>query len=603
MTYFNPIDKYYKSHTGAVCADTEITFRVKGSFNSVVFLLKKDGCDCDERYQMQRNGDCFELTVKFKVGLYFYCFSIDDYKFIGLGKDFCGVITDNPKRYQLTVYAKDYYVPSWINGGIIYQIFPDRFCSYNKNKKVETGKILHANWSEIPVYEPNEYGQVMNNDFFGGDIKGIISKLDYLYELGVTVIYLNPIFKAYSNHRYDTGDYMTIDPLLGTEKDFQDLIEKANKFGIKIILDGVFNHTGDDSLYFNKYGKYNSVGAYQSKNSKYFGWYNFINYPDKYNAWWGISVLPAINEANPDYVNYITGENGVLDKYTKMGIGGWRLDVVDELPPEFVRKIRSSVKRANPNAVVIGEVWEDASNKIAYGVRREYFQGQELDSVMNYPLKNAIIDFVKTKDVSNLSKTIKEQIDHYPSDVLHSLMNILATHDTYRLLTAVGGVNADGKTKKEMASMKIAQHDLKTAKFRLKVATLLQYTLCGVPSVYYGDEIAMEGYADPLNRLTYPWGKEDTEILSWYKRLGKIRRKFTAFNKGEYKEIYSCGGAFVFERRDENSELLIAINLEDNPFTLKFEGKLYDLISEIEYLDGYKMAKNSFAVLINPYKK
>ncbi len=603
MTYFNPIDKYYKSHTGAVCADTEITFRVKGNFNSVVFLLKKDGCDYDERYQMQRNGDCFELTVKFKVGLYFYCFSIDEYKFIGLGQDFCGIITDNPKRYQLTVYAKDYYVPNWIKGGIIYQIFPDRFCSYDKNKKVESDKILHENWSEIPVYEPNEYGQVMNNDFFGGDIKGIISKLDYLHELGVTVIYLNPIFKAYSNHRYDTGDYMSIDPLLGTEKDFQDLIEKANKFGIKIVLDGVFNHTGDDSLYFNKYGKYDSVGAYQSKDSKYFGWYNFINYPDKYDAWWGISVLPAINEANPDYVNYITGENGVLDKYTKMGIGGWRLDVVDELPADFVRKIRNSVKHANPNAVVIGEVWEDASNKIAYGVRREYFQGQELDSVMNYPLKNAIIDFVKTKDVSNLSKTIKEQIDHYPFDVLHSLMNILATHDTYRLLTAVGGVDADGKTKKEMASMKIAQHDLKTAKFRLKVATLLQYTLCGVPSVYYGDEISMEGYADPLNRLTYPWGKEDTEILSWYKRLGKIRRNFTAFNKGEYKEIYSCGGTFAFTRRDKNSELLIAINLEDNPFRLKFKGKLYDLIGEIEHLDGCKMAKNSFAVLINPYKK
>ena len=598
MTFFNPLDKFYKSQIGAVCANKKLTFRVKGDFNSVVLLLKKDQKIEDEVVLLENKGEYFETSIKIDAGLYFYCFSLGDNKFIGLGDNYVGEITSQPVRFQLSVYEKEFSVPEWIKGGVIYQIFPDRFCRFEMNKKIEDDKILHENWLDCPVFEPNKFGKILNNDFFGGDIKGIISKLDYIKSLGTTVIYLNPIFKAYSNHRYDTGDYMTIDPLLGNIDDFKLLIDKANEKGIKIILDGVFNHTGDDSLYFNKYGKYDSVGAYQSKDSKYYGWYNFINYPNKYDAWWGIDILPAVNEDNPDYVNFITGENGVIDFYTRLGIGGWRLDVVDELPSFIVEKIRATAKKANENAIVIGEVWEDASNKISYGVRRKYFQGKELDSVMNYPLKNAIINFVKYKDSKGLSNVINQQIDHYPTFVLHALMNLLSTHDTYRLITALCGENVEGKTKAQISKISLNKVDYENAKFFVKVASLLQFTLCGVPSIYYGDEIGMQGYQDPLNRKCYPWGFEDKELLDWYKFLGGLRKNYDAFVDGDYCNLYDENGAFIFKRLGKNSEVLIAINLDKKTIELSFADKLYNLIDEVEYSENYLLKGQSFAAFI-----
>lgn len=598
MEYFNPLDKFYKSHTGAVPENTEITFRVKGNFDSVVLLIKKDD-ESDYYIPLESINDYFECNVSLKTGLYFYCFHINGNNFLGLDKYYTANLTSEPKRFQLTVYDKDYSVPSWLQGGIIYQIFPDRFYRAEKEKHIEQNKVLHDNWKDIPVFEPNEKGQVLNNDFFGGDIKGIIEKLDYIKSLGVTVIYLNPIFKAFSNHRYDTGDYMSIDPLLGTKEDFKKLIDKANHLNIKIVLDGVFNHTGDDSLYFNKYGNYPSIGAYQSKESKYFGWYNFTEYPNKYDSWWGITVLPAINEKNQGFIDFITGENGVLEHYTKMGIGGWRLDVVDELPTEFVRKIRTAVKKVNSDAVIIGEVWEDASNKIAYGVRREYFQGRELDSVMNYPLKNAIIDFIKSKNINNLSYLIKEQIDHYPTFVLNSLMNILSTHDTCRLITVLGGEDCLNKSKMQMSKTFIPESELQKSREKLKIASLLQFTLCGVPSVYYGDETGMQGYGDPLNRQTYPWDNQDVELIKWYKFLGNLRSKYSAFANGEFCEIYAQGGTFIFKRSTDKSEVMIAINLDNQPVTLEFEGKLLELISKNQFTGCFELSANGYAVLVN----
>ena len=600
MTYYNPLDKFYKSQTGAVCADSLIKFRVKGDFDSVLLLLKKDGQSGFDRHLMNKCYDFFELDIKFSVGLYFYCFKISNGKYIG-NVNFEGVVCDNPEFFQLTCYDKNYSVPDWITGGVIYQIFPDRFFRSKQEKSVPDYKILHENWSDIPVFLPNEEGKIINNDFFGGDLLGIIEKLDYISSLGVNVIYLNPIFKAFSNHRYDTGDFMQIDPLLGTIEDFKLLIKKAEEKGIKIILDGVFNHTGDDSVYFNKYGRYDSVGAFQSKDSKYYNWYNFINYPNNYESWWGIKTLPAINETNDDYVQFITGKDGVLEHYTALGIGGWRLDVVDELPSTFVKNIRSAVKGVNQNAVVIGEVWEDVSNKISYGVRREYFQGGELDSAMNYPLKNAMINYVKSGDVKELSYTIKEQLDHYPHKSLHAMMNLLSTHDTERLLTVIGGEDSKGKTKIQLSKTEIKSEDLALAKFKLKVASLLQFTLCGVPSIYYGDEIGMQGYADPLNRKTYPWGKEDAELLNWYMFLGQLRSKYSAFKTGDFIELYKTNGTFVYKRFDDNSEVLIAINLSDKEIVIEFEGQLTELTNNTVANENYILKENSFAVFVkNP---
>ena len=597
---YNPLDKFFKSNVGAVPEQEETTFRVKGNFDSVVFAFKKDGEEKFNFYSMTKVDSYFEIKLKFNVGLYFYFFKIDSGEFISQNKLIFGEIMSNIIPFQLTVYKKEYVVPNWFLGGIMYQIFPDRFNRSTANKQLPTGKVFHENWSDEPIYEPNKDGKILNNDFFGGDLQGIREKLGYLSELGVTVIYLNPIFKAYSNHRYDTGDYMQIDPVLGNEKDFIALIRDAESYGIKIVLDGVFNHTGDDSVYFNKYGNYDSVGAYQSKDSKYYDWYDFIDYPNEYDSWWGIKTLPSLNEKCDRYVDFITGANGVIEKYTNLGVGGWRLDVVDELPSEFVKKIRNSVKKSNENAVIIGEVWEDASNKISYGKRREYFQGEELDSVMNYPLKNAILSFVNGKGVSELISTIRLQIDHYPSAVLNSLMNILSTHDTMRLINALSGVDYKGMTKSQIAKIKSSDFDYFTTLFKVKAASLLQFTLCGVPCVYYGDEVGLDGGFDPLNRRTFPWGKENGELCNWYKKLAEIRRSYSAFSKGEFKEVYSSNGMFIFRRVDENCDILVAVNVGGENQELNFDGKVQNLLDEKVYDGAFQINPNSLAVLVKP---
>ncbi len=594
---YNPLDKFYKSQIGAIKSNSKITFRVKGDFNSVILRCKNDGKDY-ECYPMQKVNDYFEVNITLESGLYFYYFDLQNGQYISNSYDYIGVLSNLKQDFQLTVYDNDFNVPDWLSGGVIYQIFPDRFNRAEKQKKVPNYKILHQNWSEMPVFLPNEHGEILNNDFFGGDLKGITEKLDYLVSVGVSAIYLNPIFKAFSNHRYDTGDYMQVDELLGTESDLITLIDKAKENGIKIILDGVFNHTGSDSVYFNKYNRYDSLGAYQSKDSKYYNWYCFKDFPDDYESWWGIKTLPAINEANEDYINFITGKNGVIDYYTRLGISGWRLDVVDELPSKFVKSIRNAVKSANKDAIIIGEVWEDASNKISYGKRREYFQGKELDSVMNYPLKNAIIEFVKSGDAKQLSHIIKEQIDHYPRNVLHSLMNILSTHDTARIFTVLGGESADGKDKTTLSKLKIAPNQMKDAIFNLKVATLLQFTLCGVPSIYYGDEIGMQGYSDPLNRCTFPWGNENVEILNWYKFLSNLRKDYSAFKVGDFEQVYCENGVFIFKRVDELSQVLVCVNISENIFNFDYIGDLKELISNKIYKNNYTLSSKSIALLI-----
>lgn len=594
--FYNPLDKFYKSITGAVSDAENVIYRVKGNFDSVILRIKKDGENYFD-YTMNKVADYFEVSVNLSVGLYFYHFSVGNGRYIGLGADYSGEVSENPKDFQITCYSSNYTVPESFYGGTIYQIFPDRFYRSCVEKTVENGKVYHSNWNDLPNFLPVN-GKVLNNDFFGGDLKGITEKLDYLKSLGVTVIYLNPIFKAYSNHRYDTGDYMQIDPLLGDENDFKELLKTAKEKGIDIVLDGVFNHTGSDSVYFNKYGNYNSVGAYQSKKSPYYDWFNFIDYPDKYESWWGIDTLPSVNETNESFIEFITGENGVIEKYTRLGVGGWRLDVVDELPDFFVEKIRKAVKRNNKNAIVIGEVWEDATNKISYSKRRKYFLGDELDSIMNYPLKNAIIDYVKTGLVGNLSYTVKEQIDHYPRKSLHALMNILSTHDTFRLLFAVADKDVSDLSKVEMSKIQLSEQEYTTAIKRVKIATLLQFTLCGIPSIYYGDEIGMQGYSDPLNRQTYKWDDVNSEILEWYKFLCKLRTDYTVFEKGEYTEIFAKNSCMVYKRTDKFSEILVAVNLGEKEICLDFTGKIKNLIDDKEYIDGLSLKPEQFGIFI-----
>lgn len=594
--YYNPLDPACKSVLGGVRQNESFTIRIFGkSDEPCIFVLQRDGCEAQSLHMQNISGG-WELQLSFaEPGLYFYWFRLGGRR-AALGEDRNAEFSDSASAYQILVYRECFATPAWFKGGIMYQIFPDRFFKSGEIL-VEKGKWLHRDWHETPEFRPNEKGKILNNDFFGGNFRGILKKLDYLQSLHVTVIYLNPIFRAFSNHRYDTGDYMQLDPMLGSEEDFAALVSECGKRGIRLILDGVFNHTGDDSRYFNKYGTYDEIGAYQSKDSKYYSWYNFRHFPDKYDSWWGIDVLPAVNENCPSYIDFITGENGVLRRWMKYPLGGFRLDVADELPDEFVAKIRSAVKSANGDAVVIGEVWEDASNKIAYSTRRKYFQGEELDSVMNYPLKDAIINFVVSGNTSLLRRTVGMLLDHYPKCVLDSLMNILGTHDTVRVLTALGGVCAYNK--EEMAVLKLSAEQRAVATERLKIAAILLYTFFGVPCIYYGDEIGMEGYSDPFCRKPFAWDLIDEDILSHYRWLGELRSRYTVFRDGDYRELYHDDNCIVFERRKGKEAVITVANLGNNKFTLRFNGVLYNQLSGEQCVDRVDIEPHHIAVYGN----
>ena len=594
--YYNPLDPACKSVLGGVRQNESFTIRIFGkSDEPCIFVLQRDGCEAQSLHMQNISGG-WELQLSFaEPGLYFYWFRLGGRR-AALGEDRNAGFSDSASAYQILVYRECFATPAWFKGGIMYQIFPDRFFKSGEIL-VEKGKWLHRDWHETPEFRPNEKGKILNNDFFGGNFRGILKKLDYLQSLHVTVIYLNPIFRAFSNHRYDTGDYMQLDPMLGSEEDFSALVSECGKRGIRLILDGVFNHTGDDSRYFNKYGTYDEIGAYQSKDSKYYSWYNFRHFPDKYDSWWGIDVLPAVNENCPSYIDFITGENGVLRRWMKYPLGGFRLDVADELPDEFVAKIRSAVKSANGDAVVIGEVWEDASNKIAYSTRRKYFQGEELDSVMNYPLKDAIINFVVSGNTSLLRRTVGMLLDHYPKCVLDSLMNILGTHDTVRVLTALGGVCAYNK--EEMAVLKLSAEQRAVATERLKIAAILLYTFFGVPCIYYGDEIGMEGYSDPFCRKPFAWDLIDEDILSHYRWLGELRSRYTVFRDGDYRELYHDDNCIVFERRKGKEAVITVANLGNNKYTLRFNGVLYNQLSGEQCVDRVDIEPHHIAVYGN----
>ena len=560
--------------------------------------LNRDG-EPVQSFPLQKTPYGWTISISLdEIGLYFYSFYIENEGFISCGKYEIGeMVNDSPQGFQLIVSSADYKTPDWFKGGVMYQIFPDRFAKSGSMPDID-GKIKR-NWGETPNFRPNEYGKVLNNDFFGGNFQGIIEKLPYLRSLGVSVIYLNPIFEAYSNHRYDTGNYLKIDPILGDEELFKKLVETAKNQGIRIILDGVFNHTGDDSLYFNRYGKYDSLGAYQSKDSPYFNWYSFESHPKKYESWWGLETLPEINESNEDYQRFIFEEGGVLKKWLRFGIGGYRLDVADELPDFFLKKLRKSVKESNENAIIIGEVWEDASNKIAYSLRREYLQGFELDSVMNYPLKEGIISFIKSENISELLQIIRVLINHYPKETLDCLMNILGTHDTARILTVLGGIYCKNKEEMAQNGAYLDEKRKKQAVEKLKMAVVLQFTLPGVPCIYYGDENGMEGHIDPFCRRCFDWENLNGELISFYKTLGNLREsQKEIFKDGSFREIYAENGFLLYAREKENKKVFVFVNNSSKIYSLKIQKNMLEIISSKTYENELVVQAYSYGILL-----
>lgn len=457
--------------------------------------------------------------------------------YLGNAGDLLGGVGDVydhiPPAFQITVYDKQYDTPAWLRDGIMYQIFPDRFCRSQPPRPVQPDTYLHEDWDEKPlaIFDPRNIHHA--SDFFGGNLQGIISKLDYLQSLHVTVLYLNPIFRARSNHRYDTGDYTQVDPMVGTEEDLRQLCAEAEKRGMRVLLDGVFSHTGDDSLYFNKYGHYDTVGAYQSKKSPYYKWYTFERFPNKYRSWWGFTTLPEINKENPDYRHFMLDEGGVTRKWVNAGTAGWRLDVADELPMRFIADMRKGVKADKPDAILLGEVWEDASNKVAYGQMRTYCLGDTLDSVMNYPLREAAIAFVRG-DMSayEFTRRLESLRENYPLPFFYSLMNLMGSHDRPRVLNVLAGECFENVDELYRGTCSLSKEQRALAIRRLEELWKLYAALPGMPSVYYGDEAGLEGARDPFCRGTYPWGHEDAEIMRITREALDLRASRPVLRRG-----------------------------------------------------------------------
>ncbi len=488
---------------------------------------------------------------------------------IGVKKNSFEGELSSKEKWQLTVYSENYSTPDWIKGGVIYQIFPDRFYfSGQKKENVPADRVLRSDWGGVPVYLPDNEGIIRNNDYFCGDLKGIEEKLSYIASLGTSCIYLNPICEAHSNHRYDTADYKKCDSLLGTAEDFTSLCNEAEKYGIKVIIDGVFSHTGADSVYFNKHGRYTENGAFNSRNSPYFSWYKFNNYPHKYDSWWGIDILPETNEEDSSFSDFITGEDGVIDFWLKAGASGIRLDVADELPDSFLDKIRTAVKRNGKDKYLLGEVWEDATNKISHGGRRRFLLGNQLDSVMNYPFRTAVIDFLLTSNAEKFMHTVYSITQNYPEQALHCAMNHLGTHDTERILTVLSGVSCEGKSREMQVSVTYTDEQLKKAVKLLKSALILNFTLPGIPSIYYGDEAGLLGCKDPFNRGCFPWGKENTEITDFVKELSEIRKNHEVFKDGDFYPISATLGCVAYLRYKEGlKRILVISNKNPEPIT------------------------------------
>ena len=580
--YFDPRDGRCKSPFGAVRCGQTVTFTVFDQhFYGCELLVYREFADCEDVCPLPpaEGGFSGTYTAPTEGELCWYSFRLTrgDGSVAYLNKSGLQNGHNGAERWQLTVY-EDTGAPDWFGEGVTYQIFPDRFRRLEKRdvSRMVGRRWLHDNWDEQPVFRPDENGQITNRDFFGGSLAGIVEKLDYLKSLSVTTLYLNPIFESASNHRYDTADYMAIDPLLGDEEDFRTLCREAHARGMRVVLDGVFNHTGSTSRYFNDDGFYPEQGAAQSQSSPYYDWFSFHPWPSEYDAWWGIRTLPAVNEQHPAYRRFIyEGEDSVVRHWLRQGADGWRLDVADELPDDFIAGIRAAMMAEKPDSFLLGEVWEDGSNKIAYSRRRRYLLGRETHGLMNYPFRTALLHWLGGGDGGAFRDAMETIREHYPPSAFYSAMNFLGTHDTPRILTLLGAdTTPDTKEKRAAYRLSPAQREKGLAKLRL--AAMLLYGFPGSPTLFYGDEAGMEGFEDPLNRGTFPWGSEDGRLTALFRRLGRLRSERISLQKGDITYLYAQGGGLVISRRFAGETTIVALNAGDSPLalTLPWEGSL-----------------------------
>jgi len=634
--YHNSQNTYYRAPFGAVQVTTSVTLSIDVadvSANTDIFLEYYINGSRQEIRMEQSSSPVqgplhFSAVITFddKPGICWYYFRIECEEstfFYGNNSRRLGgegtVTSENPVPYQITVYIPD-RSPSWFKEGIVYQIFPDRFARGGNWKEMQekarqaytygTGngssirdpfslyqsrpsRSVAESWQDAPEYPRDSSGAVSDWRFSGGNLRGISEKLPYLAGLGVTVIYLNPVFRASSNHKYDTSDYMHIDEAFGSDRDFREMCETAAACGISVILDGVFSHTGCDSIYFNKFGRFDEAGACQGPESKWFDWYTFTE--NGYECWWGIPDLPNVREMNESYQDFIFRKpDSVIRKWLKLGAKGWRLDVADELPDEFIRGIRKAMLEEDPDSLLMGEVWEDATNKVSYDVLREYFLGNELQSTMNYPFRSGVLDFLKGNlTAGDLAMRLMSLKENYPEENFRSALNLIGSHDRARILTEL----ADGQdairyqlsladrlaaeprligqfTDEQRSLMekgispwdavketwRIPEDKMPLAVSRLKAASLLQYVMPGVPCIYYGDEAGMQGFEDPYNRGTFPWGNENAELEKHYHFLGRLRREYPVLTDGDFRAYALTDHVICFERWNADMRLRLLVN-------------------------------------------
>ncbi|MEG0769433.1 MAG: glycoside hydrolase family 13 protein [Ruthenibacterium sp.] len=556
------------------CTTPYILWRRDGESPSLFPLTKLSvgANDADKVSAAPMGVDLFRITMTPDApGLYFYYFDL----YTGYRKLFCGkgseafLTTDSGAEWQLTVYEKGFSTPDVLCGGVMYQIFPDRFCEGVPDKPMPfADRVARKNKHGEPYFWPTEQGGYLNMDYYGGDLAGIREKLPYLAELGVTLLYLNPIFEAHSNHRYNAADYLNVDPLLGTNEDFTALCTAAQGCGIRILLDGVFSHTGSDSVYFNREGRYGSGGAYRDANSPYRSWYDFSSaYPCGYRSWWGFETLPEVNESDPSYRNFICGAGGVIDTWLQRGAAGFRLDVADELPDDFIADIRTAVKRHGADKYLLGEVWEDATTKYSYGSRRSYLLGNGLDATMNYPFKEAVLAFCRGGRAQDAAESILRICENYPQPALHVLMNFMSTHDTVRAITALAGESCEGHDRYWQSGRRLSPAAYEQGVRLLRLAYAMIFTLPGIPIIYYGDEIATQGYKDPFNRTFFDWDSTEARLRPMLRELARQRSSCTAFRTGGLTITRADEGILCYRRQaaSGNDVAAVCINRTDAP--------------------------------------
>ncbi|NLL91517.1 MAG: glycoside hydrolase family 13 protein [Ruminococcaceae bacterium] len=576
---YNSRDIFFKKPFGAVKNGTQVLFRIRWPNDEEAFLtILRDAKDAVDKVPLKYNPSTgmHEVSYTFSdIGLFYYRFGGDS-GFVGRKHPSSeGFLTKDKSSgwFIQFVYDKNFKAPEGFEGKVIYQIFPDRFHRENVIETEFDDRIIHTDLRTQPLFRPVS-GKVWNNDYFGGNLDGIVRKLPYLKSLNVGIIYLNPIFEAHSNHRYNTANYMKVDPLLGTNDDFARLAKEAAKADIKIILDGVFSHTGSDSIYFNKYGRYGDGGAYRDINSPYRSWYQFDKSKAGYKSWWGFDTLPEVNENDEGYREFICKEGGVIDYWLKMGASGFRLDVADELPDEFITEIRKAVKRNGDDKILIGEVWEDAATKISYGRRRKFLWGNSLDSVMNYPFMNAITDFISNGNAALFIDNVMSVVENYPKPMMDITMNHLSTHDTRRIITALVYKGKTGD--REWQSVQhLNKDDYLRGVEMVKLAFVTMATLPGLPTIYYGDEIGMQGFSDPFNRAYFEWDNIDENLLSFVRMIMNVRSEHSAFANGTIVPLRAENGCVAYIRENDEEKILVAINRGEFDEIVRYKSRCF----------------------------